>query len=74
VNFIEMVPSIKNFDRIKDRETVETLTKRYGAKRHPNRLALLHFNSTTILSFCVLKKIDYLKPFTLINANCSLFH
>jgi len=33
MNLIEMVPLVKNFDRIKDRETVEKLAKRYRSKK-----------------------------------------
>jgi hypothetical protein len=51
MGLIETVPLVKDFDRIKDREAVETLAKRYWSKKgHPNHLALLHFSSTTILS------------------------
>jgi ubiquinone/menaquinone biosynthesis C-methylase UbiE len=33
MNLIEMVPLVKNFDREKDKETVETLAKRYWSKK-----------------------------------------
>jgi hypothetical protein len=42
MGLIEMVPLVKNFDREKDKETVEALAKRYLSKRgYPNYVALL---------------------------------
>jgi len=58
MNLIEMAPLVKNFNREKGRgNRRKTCKKISDQKGHPNHLALLHFNSTTILVSAIRRKI-----------------